>query len=128
MLSRRLIMVTEKTGPDRSGPLIHLLCIQRSALWLKREIGRRRRAILDVSFLVLGAKLLLPDFDGVIARRHARDRVVALVVRHGEVGSVGRDPPAVHPAVRIAGDLDHFGLIDLLLNYFLELGLRHVER
>src|SRR5271163_2782675 len=94
--SRRLIIFLKKeTEPDCSGPASFIDYLRRSrlALRLQRKISRRCGAVFDTDLLIVGAEFFLPHFDGVITRRHVRDRVVALVVRHRVVRRVGRDPP-----------------------------------
>src|SRR5438445_49316 len=110
------------SGSHQSSMLASLL-----ALLLHLEPDLHHLARLDVDLLRLLAERLVPDLDGLLARRHVLDLGRAAGVRDREERGRQDRHPAEHPAVHVAGELDDLGLLELLHHHLLELRLRLVD-
>src|SRR5437762_1574761 len=97
------------SGSHQSSMLASLL-----ALLLHLEPDLHHLARLDVDLLRLLAERLVPDLDGLLARRHVLDLGRAAGVRDREERGRQDRHPAEHPAVHVAGELDDLGLLELL--------------
>src|SRR5213594_3392820 len=110
------------SGSHQSSMLASLL-----ALLLHLEPDLHHLARLDVDLLRLLAERLVPDLDGLLARRHVLDLGRAAGVRDREERGRQDRHPAEHPAVHVAGELDDLGLLELLHHHLLGLRLRLVD-
>src|SRR3989442_1552725 len=95
------------SGSHQSSMLASLL-----ALLLHLEPDLHHLARLDVDLLRLLAERLVPDLDGLLARRHVLDLGRAAGVRDREERGRQDRHPAEHPAVHVARELDDLGLLD----------------
>src|SRR2546427_41035 len=104
------------SGSHQSSMLASLL-----ALLLHLEPDLHHLARLDVDLLRLLAERLVPDLDGLLARRHVLDLGRAAGVRDREERGRQDRHPAEHPAVHVAGELDDLGRLELLPHLLVDL-------
>src|SRR5262249_57600090 len=96
----------------------------RRASWLlllHLESDLRGLPGFDIHVLRLLAERLVPHLDGVLAGRDVVDLGHAIGIGNAEEWARHDGDPPEHPAVYIAGELDHLRLLELLPPHLLEL-------
>src|SRR3954454_23081477 len=93
----------------------------------KGEVRGDRLVRADRDLLILRSQLLVPRLEGVLARRQVLDREGAVVAAGGEEGVRQHADIGGHPRMNVALHVDHFLLVEGLVEGRQALGLCLVE-